>query len=100
MRLTKKLHNVLYLLAFVYLVMCPSVHQLSDIVRHDITPQFGKQLPHKTFKKGFNLTPFKFHNHTKTQDFIQCKTLEEIKLSPSLLSTVNLSILSTVKLIL
>ena len=100
MRLTTKFHNILYLLAFVYLVMCPSVHQLSDLVRHDITPQFGKQLPHKTFKKGFNLTPFNFHNHTKTEDFLQCKTFVEIKFSPSLFSAINLSILSTVKLIL
>lgn len=80
--------------------MCPSVHQLGDIVRHDFTPQVGKQLQHKPFKKGFNLNPFKFHNNIQTEDFAQLKTLEEIKYTPLLLATVRLSILSTVRLIL
>ena len=100
MRLTKIFHNVLYLLAFVYLVMCPSVHQLGDIVRHDFTPQIGKQIQHKTFKKGFDLNPFTFYNNIQPEDFIHFKTSEEIKISPSFLSTINLSALSTVRLIL
>ena len=100
MRFTKKFHSILYLLAFIYLVMCPSVHQLGDIVRHDLTPQVGKLLQHKPFKKGFNLNSFNLHNTTPLEDFVQFKTSEEIKFSPSLLSTVNLSALSTVRLIL
>ena len=100
MKFTRKFHRILYLLAFIYLVMCPSVHQLGDIVRHDFTPQVGKQLQHKTFKKSFNHNPFKFHNNLQREDFAQFKTLEEIKFSPSLLATVKLSALSTVRLIL
>ena len=100
MRFTIKFHSILYLLAFVYLVMCPSVHQLSDIVRHDFTPQVGKLLQHKSFKKGFNLNPFKFHNNNPLEDFAQLKTSKEIKFSLSFLSTAKLSSLSTVRLIL
>ena len=80
--------------------MCPSVHQLGDIARHDFTPQVGKLLQHKPFKKGFNLNSFNLHNNILLEDFTQFKTSEEIKFSPSLLSTVNLSALSTVRLIL
>ena len=100
MRLTKNFHIILYGLAFIYLVMCPSVHQLGDIVRHDFAPQVVKQLQHKPFKKGFNLNPFKLHNTISVEDFAQFKTLEDITFSPSLLSTVTLSIVSTVRLIL
>ena len=80
--------------------MCPSVHQLGDIVRHDFTPQVGKQLQHKPFKKGFNLNSFKLHNNICLEDLGQCKTSEETKFSPSSLPTVKLSALSTVRLIL
>ena len=76
------------------------MHQLGDIVRHDFTPQVGKLLQQKIFKKGFNHNPFKFHNNIQLEDFAQFKTLEEIKFSPSFLSTVKLSTLSTVRLIL
>lgn len=100
MRLTKKFHSILYLLAFIYLVMCPLVHQLGDVVRHDFTPQVGKQLHHKPFKKAFNFNPFTFHNNIQREDVAHVKTSEEIKFCPTLFSTVNLSALSTVRLIL
>jgi len=100
MRFTKKFHSILYLLAFTYLVMCPSAHQQSDAIRHDFTPQVGKLLPHKPFKKGFNPNPDTLYNTLQHDDCAQLKTLEECTCSPSFLSTLNLSILSTVKLIL
>ena len=80
--------------------MCPSVHQLGDIARHDFTPQVGKLLQHKPFKKGFNLNPFAFHSTTPREDFAQCRELGEIEFSPSLLFTVTFSMVSTVRLIL
>jgi hypothetical protein len=80
--------------------MCPSVHQLGDIARHDFTPQVGKLLHHKPFKKSFNLNSFTLHKNIPLEDFAQFKTSEDIKFSPLLLSTVNLSVLSAVRLIL
>ena len=100
MKFTRNIHHILYLLAFIYLVMCPSVHQLGDIVRHDFTPQVCKQLQQKTFKKDFNLNPFQFNNHTQTVDFDQIRTLCVVKHTPSLLPVLDLSALSTVRLIL
>ena len=100
MKFTRNIHHILYLLAFIYLVMCPSVHQLGDIVRHDFTPQVCKQLQQKTFKKDFNLNPFQLNNHTQTVDFDQIRTLCVVKLTPSSLPALDLSALSTVRLIL
>ena len=100
MKFTRNLHHILYLLAFIYLVMCPSVHQLGDIVRHDLTPQVVKQIQQKTFKKELNLNPFQLNNHTQIVDFDKTKILSVVKLTPSSLPVLDLSALSTVRLIL
>ena len=100
MKFTRNIHHILYLLAFIYLVMCPSVHQLGDIVRHDFAPQVCKQLQQKTFKKDFNLNPFQLNNHTQTVNFDKTKILSVVKLTPSSLPALGLSALSTVRLIL
>ena len=80
--------------------MCPSVHQLGDIVRHDFTPQVCKQLQQKTFKKDFNLNPFQLNNLTQIVDLDQIRTLCVVKLTPSALPSSGLSALSSVRLIL
>jgi len=100
MKFTRSFHHILYLLAFIYLVMCPSVHQLGDIVRHDVTPQVVKQIQQKTFKKVFNLNPFQLNNLTQTVDFGKTKIVGVVKLVPSSLPSLGLSALSTVRLIL
>lgn len=100
MKLTRSFHHILYLLAFIYLVMCPSVHQLGDIVRHDFTPQVVKQVQQKTFKKELNLNPFQLNNLTQIVDLDQIRTLCVVKLTPSSLPSLDLSALSTVRLIL
>ena len=80
--------------------MCPSVHQLGDIVRHDFAPQVVKQIQQKTFKKGFNLNPFQLNNLIQTVDFGKTKIVGVVKLAPSPLPALGLSALSTVRLIL
>jgi hypothetical protein len=100
MKFTKSFYHIFYILAFIYLVMCPSVHQLGDIVRHDFTPQVVKQIQQKTFKKESNLNTFQLSNYIQTVDFDQTKILGVAKLAPSLISPLGLSALSTVRLIL
>jgi hypothetical protein len=80
--------------------MCPSVHQLGDIVRHDFTPQVVKQVQQKTFKKELNFNPFQLNNRIQTVDFGQIQILSVVKLTPSSLPALDLSALSTVRLIL
>jgi len=100
MRLTKKYHNILYVFAFIYLVMCPSVHQLGDIVRHDVTLKTGVQVQHNNFKKNFNSNPFTFARNTQTADFDDLQRVCDSKPTPALLPALDLSALSTVRLIL
>ena len=100
MRFTKKYHNILYVFAFIYLVMCPSVHQLGDIIRHDVTLKIGAQVQHNNFKKNFNSNPFNFSKNTQAADFDYLQTVYDSKLTPALLPALDLSALSTVRLIL
>ena len=100
MKFTRNFHHILYILAFAHLVMCPSVHHLGDIVRHDFTPQVVKQIQQKNCKKGFNLNPFQLNNPIQTVDFGKAKIVWAVKPAPSALPALDLSALSTVRLIL
>ena len=100
MRLTKNYHNILYAIAFIYLVMCPAVHQLGDIVRHDLTLKIGDQVQQNNFKKNFNGNPFNFSNSVQTADFAYIKTVCVVQPAPSSYTALDLSSLSTVRLIL
>lgn len=80
--------------------MCPSVHQLGDIVRHDVTLKIGVQVQHNNFKKHFNGNPFHFSNNTQTADFDYLQRVCDSKHTPVLLPALDLSALSTVRLIL
>jgi hypothetical protein len=80
--------------------MCPSVHQLGDIVRHDFTPQVVKQIQQKTFKKELNSNPFQLNNRIQAVDFDQTKIFCIVKPAPPSTPALDLSALSTVKLIL
>ena len=100
MKLTKTYHSILYILAFNYLVMCPSVHQLWDIIRHDVTFKIGFQTQQKNLKKNFNSSHFKFSFSTQPTDCDYLKKVFFIETTPSSPLTLNLSFLSTVRLIL
>jgi hypothetical protein len=80
--------------------MCPSVHQLGDIVRHDVTPYVVKHIQQKNFKKELNLTSFQLCYNTQTVDFDQIRILSVVKPNASALPVLDLSVLSTVRLIL
>ena len=80
--------------------MCPSVHQLGDIVRHDVTPQVVKHIQQKNLKKELNLNAFKLSYNTQTIDFDQIRILTVVKPNTSTLPVLDLSALSTVRLIL
>ena len=100
MKFTKGFHHILYILTFIYLVMCPSVHQLGDIVRHDFTPQVVKQVQQKNFKRDLTLNPFPLTYHTQTVDFDQIRSLSVFNPHALSLPALDLSALSTVRLIL
>ena len=100
MNLTKTIQSILYISAFIYLVMCPAVHQLGDIIRHDVILKFGVQLQESNLKNDCTIEPFNQPYNITTSDFTQDRTqCVEAYTPPSFLSS-ELSVLSTVKLIL
>jgi len=96
----KILFNIFFIVAFIYLVMCPSIHELGDTIRHDVTLQVGAKILLKDFKKGFNFTFSKLSTHTQNVFFVQSRTTQELPIISSSHSTLELYILSTTRLIL
>ena len=100
MNLNKIFHTILLIAAFIYLVMCPSVHELGGNIRHDVALKVGSKTLQKDFKKGFNFSFSKLSNDTQTGFFVQSMNTRELPIFSSSPSTLNLSILSTIRLIL
>jgi len=93
-------HNILFISAFTYLLMCPSVHELEDHIRHDVICKTGTKILQKGFNNGLDFTPLKLSNNIQTDLLVQSKaTRKFINFLPSN-STLNLLIVSTVRLIL
>ncbi len=99
MKFKKKSLNFLYIFAFIYLTMCPSVHQLGDIVRHDVIIKVGAQLQQSNCNNDHTVDPLNFSNKIKAAVFNQIRSCVAKYVQTSLLAF-DLSALSTVKLIL
>jgi hypothetical protein len=99
MQFTKKSLHFLYLVAFTYLTMCPSVHQVGDIVRHDVIVKIGLKSQQSNFNNDYTVDPLNFSNKTKAADFNQARSCFD-KFAQTSLLALDLSALSTVKLIL
>ena len=96
----KLIHHIMLIAAFVCLVMCPSAHALSDNIRLDFVYKVVKKTLQKDFKSGLNVTPLHLSNNTQNDVFVQYKDVEKLLIFSSSNPTLNLSILSTVRLIL
>ncbi len=100
MNSNKIFQHILLIAAFIYLVMCPAIHELDNNIRHDVALKVEAKIQQKNFQKGFNLIPLKIFHSTQTGFFVQSKTRQELPIFPPSQSTLNLSILSTIRLIL
>jgi len=100
MTFIKIFHRILFILAFTHLVICPSVHELGDNIRHDVALKVGAKRLQINFKNGFNFTFSKLSTNTQSGVFIQSRTAQELPIFSSSHSTLNLSFLSTIRLIL
>lgn len=92
--------KILFIFAFNYLVIYPLVLEFDDPIRNDVIYRIGKNIQQKSFKNCINFTFFKLSNNTKNDIFIQSKAEQKLAyfLSPN--PTLNLSILSTIRLTL
>jgi hypothetical protein len=100
MRNYKAYFSTLLILAFIYLVMCPSVHKPGYTIRHDVTIKTGEKIQQKNINKSFTANPFKSFYKIQTENFLQPRILEILIILSSLHPTLKGSILSSVRLIL
>jgi hypothetical protein len=99
MKLTKNSLAFLYIFAFVYLVMCPSVHQFGDSIRHDVILKIKVQCQHNNLNADWNVDKAAVSSKNKAAEFEQVN-LRTDRCIQSYFPALNLSALSTVKLIL
>ncbi len=100
MRLNKIMHYFIFIFAFAYLIMCPSVHQIDENIRHDITVKVETKASKQNPKSNLAFNPLKIVNATREGISVHFRTLQELPVFLSLPSTLNLSMLSTIRLIL
>ena len=91
--------TLLYLCAFIYLTMCPSVHQVGGTVRHDVINKIGVSLQQSDINSDHTLDNLNYSNKTKATGFDHAKSWV-VKDPRSSLPVLDLSVLSTVRLIL
>lgn len=99
MKATKNSLALLYIFAFIYLVMCPSVHHFGDNIRHDVILKVKVKFQHNYANADWTIETCTLSSKTKTADFDQINLCADQNIQPSFPS-LDLSALSTVKLIL
>jgi hypothetical protein len=81
--------------------MCPSIHELGDNIDHDAVFKVRAKTLRKNSTNGFSFTPFKLsNNNSLAVDYDQFTTKQYFSIFSSSNPTLNLSILSTIRLIL
>lgn len=100
MILIRILHFSLLIIAFFYFVACPTVHAFGEDIKHDLLPEIElKKLEKKTAKElGENF--FKLSQNSHFNFFHHVRNVQELLLFFSSRFTLNLAILSTIRLIL
>lgn len=96
----KKIHTTLFLIGFIYLLLCPVVQDFDDNLRYDLVRKIGTRKTQNNFKKFTSPTPLQLPNHTQPACPFHSGKVRELLFYPSSYSSSNLSILSTVRLIL
>ncbi len=86
--------------AFIYLVMCPSIHEFGDTIRHDVIYKVDTKTLKKNHRSDLESASLSLLSEVQTDPFTSlqhARTLTPFRF-PSLLAT--LSILPTVRLLL
>jgi hypothetical protein len=101
MKASRAIHHILFILAFICLVMCPTVHQFGDNVNHDVIFKGPAKIIQKNSQKDGNTTPSQLPYIIQTVFYhLQSRTAQDFPALLSSHSTLNLSIVSSVRLIL
>ncbi len=100
MRLNKMFCNILFIFTFICLIMCPSIHELGDNIKHDAVLKVRAKTLRNNLTNGFSFTPFKLSNYSLVDDYDRFTTKQYFLIFSSSNPILNLSILSTIRLIL
>lgn len=101
MKVSRAIHHILLIVAFICLVMCPTVHEFGGNVNHVVIFKGPAKTIPKNSQKDGTTTPTQFSYTIQTAFYhLQSKTAHDFVTLPSSHSTLNLSILSSVRLIL
>jgi len=100
MRLNKIFCNILFIFTFICLITCPSIHELGDNIDHDAVFKVSAKTLRKNLTNGFSFTPFRLSNNSLAVDYDQFTTKQYFPIFSSSNPILNLSILSTIRLIL
>ena len=69
MKLNNKIYYNIYICAFIFLVLCPAVHQLDDTVNHDMIIKSEARLQQREYHKSFDSNLIKIFNSYQTEPF-------------------------------
>ena len=100
MNVTRVIRYILFLVAFIYLVMCPAAHDLDDNIRNDVIRKVGARKTQSNPKKDVNPKDLQLSNNVQTPPLFFLRTTHELPILLLSQSTLNLSLLSSVRLIL
>ena len=98
MKLNKNFHHIIYIFAFIYLVLCPAVHQLDDAVNHDIVIKNEARLQQKECHKNVDSNLIKIFNSFLTEPLSHPGNEANHAITLSPVTPLSLSVLSTVRL--
>ena len=96
----RALNLLLLATAFFYFVTCPTVHIFSENTKHDLLPKIEEELQGGKIKKELDLNLFKLSPTSHSNLFHHTMNIEEYSIYSSQWFIPNLSILSTIRLIM
>jgi len=98
MKSIKKFQHTVYICAFIYLVLCPAVHQLDDAINHDIVIKNEAGLQQRECHKNVDSNLVKIFNSFLTEPFSHPGNEAKHAITLSPVTPLTLSVLSTVRL--
>ena len=100
MKVNRAIHHILFIFAFICLVMCPTVHEFGDNVNHDVVFKGGARTIQKNLQTGGTTAPAPLPHTIQTAFCLQLQKAQEFPIVSSFHSDLHLSLLSSVRLIL
>jgi hypothetical protein len=96
----RALNRLLFVTAFFYFVTCPTVHSFGENIKHDLLPKIEAEKLQEKTKKRLDLNFPELSQNSHSNLFHHVRTAQELILFSSSHFTLNLTILSTIRLIL